>query len=64
MKCPQCGSIQLRRTTDSDNRITMIVRPFIVAVQCYRCGHEFYRPSVMTEDLPATPQYHRARRAA
>jgi hypothetical protein len=64
MKCPRCSSIQLRKTIDNDNRISLVVRPFIAAVQCYRCGHLFYRPTVWTEELPPTPQYRTLRRAA
>jgi hypothetical protein len=64
MKCPRCSSLQLRKTNGGENRITLFVRSLVAAVQCYRCGHVFYRPSVLTEDLPPTAQYRTLRRAA
>ena len=64
MKCPRCGSATLRRSQDSDNRLVLVVRPFVRAIQCYRCGHQFYRPTALTDELPSAPRYGKYRRAA
>ncbi len=64
MKCPRCSSVTLRRSRDSDNRLFLVVRPFVAAVQCYRCGHLFYRPTALTDELPSAPRYGKNRRAA
>jgi DNA-directed RNA polymerase subunit RPC12/RpoP len=64
MKCPRCGSATLRKSQDSGSRLFLVVRPFVRPVQCYRCGHEFYRPTALTDELPSAPRYGKYRRAA
>jgi hypothetical protein len=64
MKCPRCGSTKLRKSNEADSRLTLVVRPFVVSIQCYWCGHQFYRPTALADDLRTTPTYPRYRRAA
>ena len=64
MKCPRCGSTKLRRVDDSDSKFLLVLRPVVIPIQCYWCGHQFHRPTVMAEDLKSTPTYRKTRRAA
>jgi hypothetical protein len=64
MKCPHCGSTKLRKSQDDDSRVAIIIRPFLVRVRCYVCGHDFLRPTVWTDSLPSAPKYRATRRAA
>jgi DNA-directed RNA polymerase subunit RPC12/RpoP len=63
MKCPRCGSRELRKPSATDSRLKQVIRVIVLPIRCYWCGHEFYRPTAMTDDLRATPGY-RVRRAA
>jgi hypothetical protein len=49
---------------DSDSKFLLVLRPVVIAIQCYWCGHQFHRPTVMAEDLKSTPTYRKPRRAA
>jgi hypothetical protein len=64
MRCPRCGSKSLRKVQRGERKLTLLVRAFVLPICCYRCGHHFYRPTAMAEELPATPPYARSRRAA
>jgi transposase-like protein len=64
MKCPRCGSTKLRKSQHDDSRLELIIRPLLVRVRCYLCGHDFLRPTVWTDGMPSSPKYPANRRAA
>jgi hypothetical protein len=64
MKCPRCGSEKLRKGPGDDHRLAILIRPFVVRVCCYRCGHDFLRPTAWTDAVQAAPKYRSQRRAA
>jgi transposase-like protein len=64
MKCPRCGSTKLRKSQVDSSRLELIIRPFVIRVRCYLCGHDFLRPTAWTESLPSAPKYRANRRAA
>jgi hypothetical protein len=63
MKCPRCGSSKLRKVSH-ERRLAALLRAVFLPIRCYWCGHEFYRPTALAEELQPTPTYGRLRRAA
>lgn len=64
MKCPRCGSVKLRKSQQDQSTLAIFIRPFLVRVRCYLCGHDFLRPTAWTDALPSAPKYRSSRRAA
>jgi len=64
MKCPRCGSEKLRKSPEDDGPLAIFIRPFLVRVRCYLCGHDFLRPTAWTDTVRSAPKYRSHRRAA
>ena len=64
MRCPRCSSTHLRKTATCERKLSSVIRLVVMPVRCLMCGHQFYRPTAMTDDLRSEPSYHRYRRVA
>jgi hypothetical protein len=63
MKRPRCGSSKLRKES-GERRLALLLRAVVLPIRCYWCGHHFYRPTALAEELQPAPSYGRLRRAA
>lgn len=64
MRCPRCASTKLRKIASDDTTISIVLRPLVIKIRCYWCGHVFHRPTVISDELQSEPKYRRSRRAA
>lgn len=48
MRCPRCGSTHIRKT-GPDRKLSVVIRLVVMPVRCFICGHQFHRPTAMTD---------------
>jgi hypothetical protein len=52
VKCPKCHSSKAIGSNRGNAALASILRPIITCIRCRRCGHKYYRLTVLVRDLP------------